>query len=361
MVKSDSEASRALTRRRVLVSGLAGCLGNVAAAASRHARAQEGAGQSGKKIVFPGRIFVSVFGTDRDGVLAIDPNAGTWKNVSVAPSNTTRVSPDGRAMICPPGTPIEAPKLWLRGVDAGRLPVLVDESKSVRFAMVSWGPAGREFLVSLASDPNDFSKFETWKYGADGKRKEKLPIPSTDFVVDWSADGRWLLSFSARAPWNDPRVDRFAFRPTYLLRADGSEERLLIEGADDLKAVPPASATRGQRFSPDGQSVSFIRMRRKRLDEGPIMVQSLFLVGVDGKEMRCLVEGTPHLSRTAACWAPDGKWLAVSSQKKHPDAPLVQTPLADVTSVVEIFDLDGKRRLELPTLAAPMMPVLDWR
>lgn len=348
-----------ITRRGVLASGAVGLAGMVLAGGGSLSRAQDAGPKANKEAALSGRIFVSAFGSDSDGVLAIDLNERKWAKVSASPSNTTRISPDGQTMVCPPGTPMETPKLWLRAVGTERLPVLVDESKSIRFAMVSWGGDG--FLLSFPTDPDDFSRFETWKYSAAGKRKERLRIPDTEFIVDASRDGRWLLSLSARAPWDERGVDRFAFRPTYLIRSDGSDERLLIEGAKELKASPPASATRGQRFSPDGQTVSFIRMRRKRTEEGAIMVLSVCLVGIEGKETRSVLEGTPRLARTAACWSPDGKWLAVSSQKKHADAPLVQTPLADVSSVVEIFDLEGKRRLELPTRAAPMMPVLDWR
>lgn len=348
-----------ITRRGVLASGVVGLAGMLWPGDGSLSRAQDGGLKANKEAALSGRIFASAFGSESDGVLAIDLNERKWAKLSDFPSNTTRISPDGRSMICPPGTPVETPKLWLRAVGAERLPILIDESKSIRFAMVSWDGDG--FLLSFPTDPDDFSRFETWKYSAVGKRKERLRIPETEFIVDASRDARWLLSLSARPPWDERGVDRFAFRPTYLIRSDGSDERLLIEGAKDRKALPPSSATRGQRFSPDGRTVSFIRMRRMRTEEGPIMVLSVCLVDVDGKEMRCLLEGTPRLGRTAACWSPDGKWLAVSSQKKHADAPLVQTPLADVSSVVEIVDLEGKRRLELPTRAAPMMPVLDWR
>lgn len=76
----------------------------------------------------------------------------------------------------------------------------------------------------------------------------------------------------------------------YLLRADGSQLRLLTHGMD------PA-------LSPDGRWVAFVRWEEPR---------GLYLIGTDGQGER-LLYGAPQV-RTPA-WSPDGRRLAFAVQK----------------------------------------------
>jgi Tol biopolymer transport system component len=159
--------------------------------------------------------------------------------------------------------------------------------------------------------------------------------------MDWSPDGRWLLT-AARVDEPNAGLPRERFR-AFVRKADGSDAHLLTEsdGADDT-----------YRFAPDSRQVVFIRR-----EPGKSEFYSLWVVNRDGTELRKVIAGTPEIHPFFACWSPDGKRLAVNMIRTGQDDRGRPTSF---DSHVQFFASDGKpgRRLDLPH--AYVIPV-DWR
>ena len=66
------------------------------------------------------------------------------------------------------------------------------------FGHCYWSRDGRELVVSMFSFVEQERTYQTWRVSADGLKTVKLPIPATEFVHDWSRDGRWLVTTSGR-------------------------------------------------------------------------------------------------------------------------------------------------------------------
>lgn len=312
---------------------------------------------------FPGRVFVWSNGGQVQGVLSVDPNDDTWTRLPETASGTGRVSPDGTKMICPPMLPPRNRDLatWIVPLmDEGK-PIRVDVPAAAGFKPVLWSSDGRQIVVSLPSAEGDYAKFETWRFAADGTGKTKLPIPSTEFVFDWSPDGQWLLTQSARPPRNDSAVTSVFKRPCYLMRPDGSDERLLLPapGADGLP--PDVRGTRGHRFAPDGRNVMYTEIIEMQVDGRPILGTRLCTIGVDSKGRRVVREGSAKVHPMSAVWSPDGNSIAVSIPELKDGADLQRPRFDDFVPRVELLDKTGTTRKTLPLPPAPMWQLIDWR
>jgi Tol biopolymer transport system component len=175
---------------------------------------------------------------------------------------------------------------------------------------------------------------------ADGRNPVRLPIPDTDCVEDWSPDGQWFVTSSARQP-NTSQL--------YLMKTDGTQERKLTEGGADSRA----------RFSPDGKKVVYFRQTRA---EG----RSVWTVDVDGGNATRLVTEAGLTVPDGAFWSPDGKQIAVvlfdhqvdeNGRKRYPD-------LGTGNFGIEVMDADGTKRRRVP-LKGEKIPFIssfgDWR
>jgi hypothetical protein len=312
---------------------------------------------------FPGRLFVSSSGGQVQGVLSVDPNNDTWSQLPEKASPTGRVSPDGTKMFCPP-TGLSQNRdfsTWIIPLTDEGKPVRVDVPAFPGFEQGLWSPDGRQVLISVCATMGDYAKFETWRFAADGTGKKKLPIPSTEFVHDWSGDGQWLLTQSARPPWNDSGRRSTSKRPCYLMRPDGSDERLLLPapGGDGLPA--DVLATRGYRFAPNCQSVLYLEIVEMQVIGRPINRLRLCSIGVDGKDRRILRDGTARERPMSAVWSPDGNWIAASVHELKDGVDLEKAQIDDFVPRVELLDKTGVTRKTLPLPAAPMGRVVDWR
>jgi hypothetical protein len=168
-------------------------------------------------------------------------------------------------------------------------------------------------------------KIETWHVNADGTGRVKLPIPETDFVLDCSRDGTWLVTRTNRGKLADPG------RLT-LVHSDGTGARNLSEGPENdvqFSLVPIL------KFSPDGRSVAYFGIKTVN----DILHFQLFVVDIEGKHRREIPLTFADEESVTICWSPDGSRLALNSI----DGRTKEGSIA-------LVDLDGSnfRKLPLP-------------
>jgi Tol biopolymer transport system component len=300
----------------------------------------------GARAKLSGRIFVSCFGQDDPlkGVVTIDPDDGTWQGITDDRNPMARVSPDGSLVALSrlvPGDP--DPGLRIYRTSGEGMPVKVSEKRG----NVCWSPDGKAILITVPVAGN-LRESEFWRVAADGSREERVPIPATERVLDWSPDGRWLVSFSLR---------KTPDRPVYLVRPDGTGERLLLASADP---VPEYGGKLGIRahFSPDGRKILFDHATFEDDVRPPKLESTSFLeVDVESGRMRRFFETKGGDFFNSSCWSPDGKAIAVLVTEGNPISPFQGSK-----TQIKIVDLEGR------VLGAHPLPgvgtarnVIDWR
>lgn len=334
-----------ITRRSVLKCGLTGALGFATRTPGRQVLGDEPSVQPGAKAA--GQIFMhtqlAVGGSEYSGVFAIDANTGTWRLVDGDATPNTRVSPDGTTLAYTYTRDRSAegrePGLWLSPVTGGQARRISDVVGNPL-----WSPDGRQLIVSGAPNPDDPARYETWRVNADGSAPTRLPLPEPDLVLDWSADGAWLLVCSASEKPGEPPI-HFANRPVFALRPDGTERHAVTPGTDIVRWR--------HRFMPDGKHVIYFQIDGEEDN-------CLYIVDVAGKDPKRFRSEADELAPFTAIGAPDGRHVAVMRFlcSRNPDGKKRDT-LRDCR--VEISSFDGKtsRILDLPP--ATILWLLDWR
>ncbi|QEH37761.1 ECF RNA polymerase sigma factor SigW [Aquisphaera giovannonii] len=288
-----------------------------------------------------GRIYTTAsLGTNGEGmpvpsVVAVDPNTAEVTKVFDAFSNGVRVSPDGKNVAYTAiDRSVEAfPErhhqyVWIRSTAGGEPRKVLPLNADGGGATPVWSPDGRQLLVSVGVQDEKLHRwvFESVRVNADGTDRQVLKIPPDDMVLDWSADGKTLLTASSRGAkvgWQ-----------LYLIWLDGLNMARLTDGGNPFDA----------RFSPDGRRIVYT--------DGPTADRrGIWIIDVagDGRGPRRLLEtGTQSAS---ACWSPDGHQLVVAIDGEKPEDH----------GRLDILELDGAHRtlLTFPGQRAAAGP--DWR
>jgi dipeptidyl aminopeptidase/acylaminoacyl peptidase len=358
-VESDMRARRLPSLGAALIGGLF-----LVSLIPRAASCQVGAADKESKEKLPGRIYVySFFGALR-GTIAVDPNDHTWTlypRPADAVGLLSRVAPDARriAYLMRPrnGAPASVAVADLEG-QSPETSLLEIEARPAP-QLLAWSPDSKYVMTSRPSKPGEPGRFATWKLAADGSERTKLPFAETEFLADVSADGRWFVTLSFRPPWNESAPGEFPSRPAYLLRSDGTGERLIMEGSKNPR---PASAHALYRFCPDGQTIAYVEQERHDTERQaqPPITRSLWLMDTEGKHRRCIWHGTPDVYPDTACWSPDGKWLAVNVWKKRDGVDPGPTTHDNGDGSVEIIDREGRVREHLRLPQPLSISQVDW-
>lgn len=261
------------------------------------------------------------------GFAKLDLKDGTWKSLFAEPAIAARVSPDGRSVAYVRRRSPEDISICIRDI-AGAGPPRTLAAGNGTFA---WSPSGKELIVSTPRKGGGL-RFETYRIPADGQNGETLPLSETDFIQDWSADGRWLAM-----------IDLQAAREI-LVRPDGRSRK-------PLGKPVPQTKLRLLRFSPDRRTVLAGQVRKT----GPSTEgYDLVLVDLESGDRRLLMEGKPTAYPVTACWSPDGSWVAYSLAEPDPGSP------RSSKAFLEIIRADGTRKRRID-VQAPILSVVDWR
>lgn len=145
------------------------------------------------------------------------------------PGVAPEVSPDGR-LIAFAQSDGQKDMIWVMNRDGSNPRLLYSNGWDP-----TWSPDGQRIL--FASVVGSFSQLMT--INLDGTGLEQVSdLPLLRGRSDWSADGRYIVTYSGRS-WE---------RELFLLPLDGSPTRQL---------TPPGGNSQGPTFSPDGQWVAF--------------------------------------------------------------------------------------------------------
>ncbi len=294
--------------------------------------------------VTKGRIFV--FTRDLGGrakgpfvLLSIDPETGLWAQL---PHDLSDVAIT-QWRFSPGATRLAGQRFDDMGQMIGVWTMGTRESTELtrltrRNGRVCWSADGRELIVSDGSAGS-------WRIKVDGSGVSRLPIPEKDTVVDWSADGQWLLTESERRP--DGVLSKnadYQSPAVYAMRPDGSDSRLLLDGGD---------YTFNHRIAPDGHRV----VHTLYLD--PPGEYQIGAVDLDGRNRRRIFPEQKQADPFQAAWSPDGSRLALvlfdwerddDGRKRYNGNQRLMT-----------FDPDGRnpRQISLPPLN--VLRLIDWR
>jgi Tol biopolymer transport system component len=192
--------------------------------------------------------------------------------------------------------------------------------------------------IAFSSDASKYGYLNIWAIRPDGTGLHRLTFTGRDLEADepaFSADGRWV-AFSAEAPRGGYEIDR--------VPVGGGQPKVLIPGSSASSAVRPSyspdgrhltwvqgpevlsggaqphinignlsghgarALTRGSdpEFSPDGQSIVFVRERRCASGRTGEEVDTLSLVT---KQVSHLVQSC-SAQLSGPSYSPDGSWIA---------------------------------------------------
>ncbi len=274
----------------------------------------------------------------KDALAVIERDGTSWTQFPQEIERGGRLSPDTTKYAWVQGGSREKPRSTLQILEfrknAPPIKVLFDGIVGHCY----WSRDGRELVVSMLSVINEEQTHQTWRVSADGLKTVKLPIPATEFVYDWSRDGRWLVTTSARhATGEEPPI--LILRDVRIIHPDGTGDRVFrrAPGSSNRdRLVAPKSSRSPPVFSPDSRSLVWIEAEvasggRQPADSNPtrIMVQRLTedtpkevtRAGGDKKPLACV------------CWSPDSQSLVLHIQngsRRASDARF------------EVYDLSGK-------------------
>jgi len=219
----------------------------------------------------------------------IEPGTGSRRDLFDRLACDIRLSRDGRTLAFGSDGGIH----WIRPVEGGEAEQIPD------FAgyNATWSPDGSA-IISTALPQAHFDRIGfngTWRFAVPGFQRSRVELPDTEAVVDWSRDGRWLLTMSSRDLAPGPRrIEDFPY----------AIYRMAPDGSDALRLSPlSAGMSVGARFSPDGRRVAYTH-----LDFGT-KVSTVRTIGVDGTDPLVLAEA--ENANVRACWSPDGRSLVV--------------------------------------------------
>jgi Tol biopolymer transport system component len=306
-----------------------------------------------KKAAEPGRLLVF----RNEQLLTIDPDgakevAVIEKRAGLHPSSGW-LSPDGkRVLYARPEFP-ELPPGERQGRADPKLFVQTIGEKDATDLGVSgitacWSADGSEVAVTNYLDKGE--GHEHYVVNVKAKEKSALKLPADHLVMDWSRDGKFLLTMSARVSTKGGKEATFSTR-LYLMNRDGTEHKALPEDPMNYAFA---------RLSPDGTRVLCQSLAGKDQPRVPLSV-----VDVATGKATPVADFPLNGTVMGHCWSPDGKRIAYTWQLADDGKP-GEPPARETESFLVVCDPDGKNAKTVLSEKrrdgrAVTLGTVDWR
>jgi Tol biopolymer transport system component len=247
------------------------------------------------------------------GVIEVDPNTGDWRKVGPL-GQTMRLSPDGSRVaysVHKPGLIRDGrlsggtSELFVADIQDPQPVKLIDDA-----SMRTWSPDGRRLLYHV-HDGSEGWYGTTWSLDLATKEKQKLPIPETEQVEDWTSHGDWLVTVSGR---HSKEKNGYQL---YMMHPDATGERRITQDR---------SANLHPRFSPDGKQIAYHHFTLA--EKG-----SLWIVDVEGSNARQILAEQENASIGGLCWSPDGRSLAMKVTENENELPRNRKARLEIVAV----------------------------
>jgi RNA polymerase sigma factor (sigma-70 family) len=258
-----------------------------------------------------------------------------------------RVSPDGKHLACSTYREgMNRTEAWLLATDRVRRKLADD------VIVVAWSPDGSR-LAGVRDTHGKTRDWENLVINVETGQEQRLPIPRTDVVEDWSPDGETLAVMAGNIDdvFQHPTKGTYPLRQIYLVKPDGSGRQSLTSGArvDCLDA----------RFSPDGKFLTYFQRRHP---EGRVLhfavVQSR-----DRADARDLAQfdeiyngNAEYKPNGSPCWSPEGMSVAWFIPRRK-----VKTGSMRIELLLLSIATGQASRLDLSQHGLIWVQAIDWR
>jgi Tol biopolymer transport system component len=276
-----------------------------------------------------------------DALAVIGRDGTSWTQFPQEIQRAGRLSPDTTKYAWVQGGSEEKPSSMLQIVDFRKNAPPIRVPFDGIFGHCYWSRDGREIVVSTVSVVKDDRSYQTWRASADGSKSVKLPVPTTEFVHDWSRDGRWLVTTSGRhAPGEQPIPQ--VRQDVRIIHPDGTGNRVFRPGpgaSNKGRSAVPMPTKTPPVFSPDSRLLVWVEFGVPSvgrphadviLNPPRIMVQRL----TDDTPKEVTRAGGDQMRFASVCWSPDSRSLVLHLQNN--------SSRRATDSQFEVYDLSGK-------------------
>jgi roadblock/LC7 domain-containing protein len=259
-------------------------------------------------------------GDDRPTIMAMAPD-GTelvelWRPETGGVIAAGRISNDGRRL---------AFMLHAPGGAGHELWTLDSKLKAIKIAedavIAAWSPDDNRMACFRGKGARTYDNFIL---DLESKREERLPLPDSDVVNDWSPDGTWLTVMASNREnrFEHAKNGSYPLRRVYRIDLDGGREApisgdvmTIVERRDGRSEEHPLEEFYDDiwsRISPDGSQVTY----QQRSHANLVVRHATIVQSVDRRGAAAVIMYEDHAERyeqykanNFAVWSPDGNAL----------------------------------------------------